>query len=294
MRAVVLALLVPSVAAAQPADLGHRLPGGVGLDAGSQPAQGLYVATRFVWFASNRVNDRDGARVPIEGLDIDAYANVLGVAGALKLGPVYVSAAVAVPFAKLSLSADLPQASVDRLGLGDVFAQPLQLGARFAHADVVASYAFYAPTRQTARTGVGRPQWSHQASAGGTYFFDDVRGWRISALASYVHNDNKLDIDITRGASFQIQGGAGGRVFDRVIAGVAGYALWQITDDTGADLPEQLRGARERVFGIGPEVDVAIPQIRAQLAARFEWDLGAEARPAGTIFVIGLSVAAWR
>ena len=68
-----------SIAAAQMADLGHRLPGGVGLDAGTQPEQGLYVADRVVWFTSDRVNDREGNAVPIANLDIDAVANAFGV-----------------------------------------------------------------------------------------------------------------------------------------------------------------------------------------------------------------------
>jgi hypothetical protein len=175
-----------------------------------------------------------------------------------------------------------------------VFVEPIQIGTRSRRVDAVASYSFYVPTSQGQRSGVGRPQWSHQVSAGGTVFFDDRRGWRVSALASYLHNERKLGIDITRGDSIQIQGGVGARVLDVIDVGLAGYALWQVTDDGGADLPMQLRGARERAFGLGPEVDVAVPALRARLACRFEWDLGADARPAGTILVVALTVVALR
>jgi hypothetical protein len=294
-RVLLIALLASArVAAAQVQDLGHRLPGGVGLDAGSQPAPGLYVADRIAWFASDTIHDRRGVTVPIAGLDIDAVGNVFGVAGTLELHGLYLGAAGAVPLVWLSLAADQPRASVDRLGLGDAFVQPVKLGARFGHADAVASYSFFVPTSQGARTGVGRPQWSHQLSAGGTIFFDDRRGWRVSGIASYLHNQRKLGIDITRGDSFQIQGGAGGPVLPWLDLGIAGYALWQVTDDAGSDLPGVLRGARERAYGLGPEVDVTIRALRSRLVVRFEWDLDGEARPVGTILVAGISVLAWR
>src|SRR5262245_48214223 len=77
-------VLWASVAEAQLQDLGHRLPGGAGLDAGSQSDQGLYVGDRFVWFASGRVKDRSGAALPIRGVDIDAFGNVIGIAGTIE------------------------------------------------------------------------------------------------------------------------------------------------------------------------------------------------------------------
>ena len=76
--------------------------------------------------------------------------------------------------------------------------------------------------------------------------------------------------------------------------GIAGFALWQVADDRGPDLPPALRGARERVLGIGPEIGITIPALRAKLTARYEWDLGARARPEGQVLVASLSFLAWR
>jgi hypothetical protein len=279
---------------AQGQDLGHRLPGGVGLDAGSQNEQGLYLGGRLAWFRSNRVHDRDGERVPIDRLDIDAYAGIFGVSGTLKLSDLYLSAAVAVPVAKRSINSERPDVSIDRLGLGDIYVEPIKIGRRSSRADAVASYSFYAPTSQGASSMIGRAQWSHQLSAGGTVFFDDQRGWRISLLASYLHNLEKQGIDITRGDTVQLQGGAGGRLFGVIDVGVVGYALWQVTDDFGADLPAPLRGAREHALGLGPEVDIALRPLRSRVFARLEWDLDGKSRPVGSILVIGVWVTAWR
>lgn len=296
MRIVCLVLFLSTgVARAQVQDLGHRFPAGIGLDAGTQPDQGLYVGNRFAWFASSELRDRRGRVVPIENLDLDAYTDMSGLAGTLQLGGIYASAAIAAPIVKLSLSSDNPAASVDRLGLGDVFVEPFKLGGRLSHADVVASYSFYVPTSQVQRGDLGRPQWAHQLAAGGTVFFEgDRRGWRLSALASHVRNGKKRGIAIARGDTVQIQGGVGGRVADGVELGVAGYALWQISEDRGPDLPAALRGARERAFGLGPEVDIMVPALRSRLSARLAWDVDGRARPVGTILVVGLSVVAWR
>ena len=284
----------PRAVRAQVQDLGHRLPGGAGLDAGTQPEPGLYVGNRVAWFASDEVHDRHGATIPLAGLDIDAVAEIVGVAGTAKVDGLYLTAAAAAPVVWLALNSDDPEASIDRLGLGSVFVEPLQLGGRFAHADAVASYSVFVPTDQGARSGVGRPQWTQQVSAGGTLFFDHRRRWRASALASYLHNSQKQGIDITRGDTFLIQGGIGGPATAWLDLGAVGYALWQVTDDRGSDLPDVLRGARERAFGLGPEVDITIPALRSRLVARVEWDLDGEARPVGRIVVVGLSVRAWR
>lgn len=296
MRAIFVGLALlswPELGAAQLQDLGHRLPAGAGIDAGTQVEPGLYLGYRFVWFSSHEIHDRRGDPLPIVGLEIDAYANVFGLAGTLRAGPLYLSAALAIPVVGLSIRADLPEASVDRLGLGSLFVQPLKLGTRSRHLDVVGSYSFYVPTGQGERSGVGRPEWAHQLAAGGTVFFDDRRGWRVSALASYLHHQRKQGIDITRGDTVLIQGGVAGRVAV-IDAGIAGYALWQVRDDTGSELPAALRGARDRAFGLGPEVNVALPALRSRVSARLAFDLDGEARPVGTLLVIGISTVVWR
>jgi hypothetical protein len=83
--------------------------------------------------------------------------------------------------------------------------------------------------------------------------------------------------------------------FNRSVeAGVSINALWQARDDRGADIPPALRGARDRVFGLGPEAAVRIPAIRAQLRARYVWDLDVVSRPKGALLVVGLNVLALR
>lgn len=286
--------LVLTTAAVADGELGHRVLGSVGLDAGTQPGEGVYAGDRFFDYSADRLRDRQGDLVSVKGLEINAYANVVGISGTIKPeGWPYLSAAFAVPVAWLSTKADLPPTDIARSGLGDIFVQPLMVGWRFPRLDTVASYSFYAPTGQLDRRGLGQPQWTQQFSAGGTLFFDDERAFRLSALASYNLYHQKLGIDITRGDTVQLQGGIGGKLFQLLDFGVVGYALWQVADDRGTDVPLITRGALERVFGVGPEIGVTIPALRAKLTARYEWDLGAQSRPQGQVLVVSLSFLAW-
>lgn len=294
--------LVCTIGLATPAhaqqDLGHKILGTLGIDAAVQRDTGLYVADRLVYYHANEVFDRNGDEVPI-GLNLDAVANALGVGLSLEVPGLHTfyNAAIGVPIAGVHANTAQPQASVDRYGFGDLFVQPLGLGWRLRRADVVTGYSFYAPTGQATlggSGGVGRGYWTHQLSLGGTLFFDDRRSWRLSALGSYNLNQRKRNIDITRGDTIQVQGGIGGGVHPLVAVGVAGYALWQVTDDTGSDLPAVLRGARDRTWGLGPEVSVLLPPIRSRFTVRYTHDISVRSRPRGGLLSLEFTWAAWR
>jgi len=279
--------------AAQPS-LGHKLPGTAGLDAGSQPEPGVYAAYRFAYYDAISLRDRDGNPIPIAGFDMDAFAHVFGLGATLRFGRrLHLGTTIAVPVARLKVTTNEPQATVDQFGLADVFVEPIKVGGVWSRLDLVTSYAFYAPTRQISREGLGAPQWAHQFSAGGTVYFDRASRVRLSALFSYNLHQRKQDIDVTRGDSVQIQGGFGGAVFEIVEVGLAGYALWQVRDDRGSDLPPALRGRRDRVFGLGPEINLLVPALRTKLGVRYMRDLGVRGRPEGQIVVVGLSARLW-
>ena len=297
--ALIAALLILADARAMAQqDLGHKTLGTVGLQAGRQPDAGIYVVDMIVRYEATKLMNRNGAELPV-GLDLDALAGGLGVVAVFELPKIetFLDLAISVPIARASINTANPVASIDRSGLGDLFVQPLKLGWRTKHFQVVAGYAFYAPTGESepgGNDGVGRGQWTHQLALGGTVDAGARREWHLSALASYDLNLRKRDIDITRGDTVQIQGGASYTVGRLVDVGVAGYALWQVTDDSGSALPPVLSGARDTVYGLGPEIDVRIPAARCSLVARFEHDFAATSRPQGEIFVFGLSSMLWR
>lgn len=276
-------------------EFGQRVLGTVGLDAGSQPDEGVYFGDRFIYLTGDRLNDRNGNALPIQGFSSSGFANVFAISGTWKLdeGPYY-TAAFAVPIAGLNVRADVPYKFLDREGLGDLFIEPLKLGWRFPRLDITTSYSIYAPTSQLNRQGLNQPQWVQQISAGGTVFFDDERSLRLSALTSYNIYGEKLNIDLKRGDAVQIQGGLGGRFFKVLDVGLAGYALWQVAADTGTALPVSARGLSEYAVGLGPEVGVLIPKLRSKLTARYEWDIEARSRLDGQVLMVSLTFLGWK
>lgn len=288
----------PGAAGAQGQDLGHKTLGTIGLLAGAQPQPGVYASTRLVYYAANELVDRDGRSLPV-GLDIDSWADDIGLGATFAVKPLAAtwSVSLGIPILYSRFETEQPQASLDRFGIADLYLSPAFLGWRLPLVDLVTGYAVYAPTGRFAPGGsenVGRGHWTHQFSLGGTTYFDHARAWHLSALGSYDLNLRKRGVDITRGDTVQVQGGLGGRLGGIVTLGLVGYGLWQVSDDSGTDLPPVLLGARDRAFGLGPEVSVLIPPIRSQLTLRYTHDLSVRSRPLGQLFFAGLSFAAWR
>src|SRR5262249_50822393 len=160
------------------------------------------------------------------------------------------------------------------------------LGWRKPRFDLVGSYSIYLPTGRSPLAGgkgVSSGQITHEFSGGGSIYFKN-RSRFLTALASYQLNTRQRGIDVTRGDTVQMEGGIGTKLFKQLAeTGIAGYALWQVRDDRGTQLPAVLAGARDRVYGLGPEGAITIKAIRAQIRMRYEWDFGVRSRPQGQI-----------
>lgn len=300
LRLVMLVLSVIALFRAEPSeaqqDLGHKMLGTIGLKAGFQPLSGLYIADRLLSYGAGQLIDRNGLRIPLN-VDLDALANGIGISLTYELPhrSTFMNFSIAAPVAHVTLHTDRLEASLDNFGLGDLYVQPLKLGWRMNRVQIVSGYAFYVPTGRFepgGRGGVGLGQWTHEFSLGSTVYFDRAKTWLVSALASYNLNGRKRGIDITRGDTIQVQGGAG-KTLSRIIdAGLAGYALWQARDDRGADLPQVFQGARDRAWGLGPEINIRLAPIRSRMTLRYEHDVAVNSRPLGQILVFDLAFQA--
>ena len=159
-------------------------------------------------------------------------------------------------------------------------------------------YAFYAPvgsvTQDEGPTGVSRAQWTHEISFGGTVYFDRRGSWSLSALGAWDINGHKIGIDITRGETFQVQGGVAKTFAGIVSVGPVGYALYQVQNDHGADVPLALVGARDRAFGLGGELDLTLEKGRSQLFFRYVHDLDVQTRPEAQLLFVGVAIRAWK
>ncbi|HEY9229288.1 MAG TPA: transporter [Gemmatimonadaceae bacterium] len=295
LAAIAVFLTAESAAAQQ--QLGTKVMGGLGIDAGAQNPPGLYIVERFFQFRATTLRDRNGNVVPIQGFDLLARANGLGFVFTLPVekGPL-LTFGMSIPWARISVNSEDPLASVDQFGLGDLFIQPIKTGWRYPRYDFVMAYGFFAPTgsfEQKTGVGAGKGHWTNQVSVGGALYSDSARTWRGSALLSYDMNGRKRGIDITRGNFLALQAGAGASIRRIFTVGVAGYGLWQVSNDRGSQLPARLTGSHTFGYGLGPEVDVTIPALRLKGEIRYEWDFAVRARPDGRVLAVGFSYGAW-
>ena len=297
MRGWLPLLLLAGRALAAQQQLGYKLLGSAGIDAGAQSLPGLYVIDRVLDYSAHELRDRQGNVLRINGLDIHAIGNGVGASFTVKPARApYLSFAFGIPVARIRVNSDEPAASLNGYGFGDVFVQPIKAGWRERHFDVVAAYMVYAPTGRFepgSGRGPGSGYWTNQFSAGGAVYADSARTYRASALMSLEVNSRKRGIDIRRGDMLQVQGGAGATVMKVVTLGVAGFALWQVTPDRGTEIPPRLRGQRSRTFGLGPEIDLMIPRWKTRAELRVERELAVTSRPRGRVIAFGLSWLAW-
>src|SRR5262249_48247480 len=137
-------LLGANTGAAQ--DLGHKLPGLIGLDAGRIPEPGFYVVDCAVAYNADELRDRNGNLIFIPGFQLQGLSNATGVSYTARFRKTNLSltATAAVPVARLRLNIPVrPEASFDRFGLADIYIQPARLGWRKDRFDVVGSYGLY-------------------------------------------------------------------------------------------------------------------------------------------------------
>ena len=275
-------------------DLGHKLPGLLGLEAGKIPEPGLYLVDRAAVYEADELRDRNGNLIATGPFHLQAVVNAVGISYTTKIGnSTFLTMTAGGPIARLQLNVqNSPEIGVDRFGLGDPYIQPVRFGWRKPLFDLVTSYSIYLPRERSALAGgggVSSGQITQEFSGGGSVYFKD-RSHFLTALASYLLNSRQRGIDITRGDMIQIQGGLGTQFFRRVAeAGIAGYFLRQVRDDRGSQLPSAIAGVRDQVYGLGPEGAVLIKSIRAQIRMRYEWDFGVRARPQGQIFVSSIT-----
>ena len=121
-------------------DLGHKLPGLIGLDAGTIPEPGLYLVDRFASYEASDLRDRMGEIIPVGELRLQALSNAVGLSYTIKLPQKSLSltATAAGPIARFRLNVqDRPETSFDRFGLADVYIQPARLGWRKDHFDLI-------------------------------------------------------------------------------------------------------------------------------------------------------------
>lgn len=274
----------------------HYPNGTSGILAGSVPGPGLYYLMYNLFYETDQLKDNAGNTVLApDGNSLDfrakAFANVhrfIHVTHLKFLGAEF-SWNVAVPLVYRSVRIDNFNVDDSNFALGDINLEPLVLEWRGPQWDFGIGYGLFAPTGDRDDQHPAKPGknfWTHYPIVAGTWFFDQERTWSASFLSRYEVHGKRQDVDITPGNDISVEWGVG-KSFGTLIVGISGYAQWQVTSDTGADINYDA-SVHDRVFGIGPEIQYFFPEYGFGFQLRHWREFGAEDRSEGSITTLTL------
>lgn len=274
----------------------HYPNGTSGILAGSVPGPGFYYLMYNLFYETDQLKDSAGhtALAP-DGSLLDfrakAFANVhrfIHVTHLKFLGAEF-SWNIAVPLVYRSIRINNFAIDDSDFALGDINLEPLVLEWRGPQWDFGVGYGLFAPTgdRDERRPAApGKDFWTHYPIVAGTWFLDQERTWSVSFLSRYEFHSKRQDVDITPGHDFSVEWGVG-KNLGALVVGVSGYAQWQVTRDKGADINYDA-GVRDRVFGVGPEIQKFFPDYGFGVQLRHWREFGAEDRSEGSITTLTL------
>jgi hypothetical protein len=302
-------VLVGSLILAPPASaqyMGANFHGDFGVNSGTQPGPGLYVAIPFAQWNVDKVKDADGNTFTgdsFQGFDVRALFPTIIVVTPKKLLGANYGFIVAPPFSTIRPERARLEAVEPDWGFNDTYVVPLHLGWHTPRADFVAGYGFFAPTGEYVVGGednVGLGMWGHEIQAGTTVYLDGARKISVATTAFFEMHSNKKDQDLKVGNLLTLEGGVAYNV--PMIGGAFGLGYYlqnKLSDDSGADVPVGALQAlnlygKNRLFGIGPDVTMAIFQRGGTIGlvnVRYLWESAGKSSFQGSTFVVGFTIA---
>jgi hypothetical protein len=273
---------------------GEQVRGDLGLNAGTQAPPGLYIAETLYFYRPIEVTGQNGAPLP-GNISLNLFAPVLGInyVSKKKIFGAHYGVATALWIMNQKLALPNLNVSDSTYGFGDMYFSPLQLGWNFKHADVFASYAFYAPTgRYTvgASDNTGLGMWTNEFGLGTTISFDEQKRWSAAAIALYEFHTKKQGVDQTVGGIMTIEGGIG-RSFLKGLAnaGAAYYAQWKVTSDSGTAVSPLVAGLKGSMVGFGPELDMPICKCPLLMTFRYLFDVDSRVATKGNSLLVSIA-----
>ena len=271
---------------------GEQIRGDQGLKSGTQAPPGFYVAETLYFYRPTEVTGQNGATLPGPPLSLNIFAPVLGInyVSKKKIFGAHYGAAAAMWIMNQKLALPSLNVNTSSYGFGDTLFSPLQLGWNLKHADVLASYMFYAPTgRYTAgatdNTGLG--MWTNEFTLGTTIYFDQAKMWHMSGNAMYEFHTQKQGVDQTVGGIMTLEGGLGHSFLKGYAsAGAAYYGQWKVTPDTGTAVSPLVAGLKGSMVGFGPELDMPVCKCPFLMTFRYLFDVSTRVATKGdTLYV---------
>jgi len=290
--AVALALSLVASQRAEAQAVGHYVQGITGLENGSAPPPGFYLAYIPYLDLVNSIKGPNGNSVSAD-LNIVAHNLAFSTTTTKKLLGANYGAAIIIPIVNTRVTANIIDASAQNAGVSDIYLEPLILGWEKGRATYILNYGFYAPsgdynTNNALNDGLG--YWEHQIQLGSTVNFDKKKLWNGSVLSTWEINQSVLGKDLTPGPMASFEYSFGRRFWKYAAnAGVAGFAYTKLSADSGSAVSPLFRGDRDRSFGLGPEFKYTSIKHKLGFSARYEPEFGARLRTSGNILSFSIT-----
>jgi len=272
---------------------GHNFRGDFGLQSATQPDPRFYFSPFYAHYTTSTIRNRDGDKLNTSGsVSVDVVTPLAWYVTTLKVFGANYSVMAALPLQGNALQAPLLDSLKigNKLALGDLYVQPINLGWHLARADVMAGAGVYVPTGKYtagASDNSGLGMWSYEVFGGATLFFDRHKTWSVAALGFFEMHGKKKDTDLKPGNILTVEGGLGKAFWGGGgLIGAAYFAQWKLSDDELGALPNPF--GKARTYGIGPELQLPIPvrqKLVAMVRARYLWDVGSRSAYEGNTFV---------
>jgi hypothetical protein len=264
--------------------------GVVGLKGGTQPPPHVYVIAPFLYiYQTDEVIDRNGDRLPIDAsITTVAYAGGINVVTNKKLFGASYGFQVLAP---VGVNNRLQGTEIDSNpgpGISDSAIVPISLGWTFGRADALASYTIFVPTGRyadgaTDNTGYG--MWGNEIAVGATVYLNAAKQYHAATVASFDFQSKKEDSETKVGNEMQLEGGIGADFLKGGLStGLVYYAGFKLTDDQIEGFPSILIRGRNKVFALGPEVQLALARkdtVYGFLKVNYQWELYARTTTKG-------------
>ena len=292
LLATAMLALLASTASAQLS--GANLKGDTGLKAGSQAPPGAYVALPLWLYTANTVQDRDGDEVLTGTLDASVLGGLFNVVTKKKLLGANYGFVVVLPWANNRVQGADDFDSNPGAGLTDMYIQPINLGWTKPRADFTAAYGLFLPTgryEDGADDNTGLGMIGQELLLGTTVYLNKQRSVHAATVATFDFYSEKKDSETRVGNVINLEGGLGVDFLKGGLSvGMAYFGSFKVTDDEfDVQLPRRLVPGRNRVWGLGPEVTLALASKQAVygfLTVRYEWEMAARTATEGSAWNI--------
>ena len=260
----------------------HYVNGIEGVKGASVPPPGQYWRSYNVFYNANTIKNNNGNKA---AFNVDVFATVqryIHTTNTKILGGDLVIGAI-VPLTYTHVKAG-GNGDTD-FNLGDIFIEPFVLAWHGERSDSVLGIGAYLPTgkfNSNAMANAGKGYWTYMLTAGTTQYLSRDKSWSFAVLARYETHSSQRNTDYRAGDDFHFEWGLGKKLNDRVELGLAGYCQWQVRKDKN-NRTYGNPNDKERVYAIGPEINLSIPKWKAAINLRSLWEFGGKNTTEGNI-----------